>query len=213
MKTCLIFDVDDTLIKYEKFDFKEWYRFIAEPVAKKLGISMDVKIWRKIIEGKISRRYPEKFGINAVKFWKMIDERNLEYRKNMLSLGKLRKYEDAEVIKSLPGFKIAWSSSSEECIKFVLENTKLLDFFDFVVGKDYENYSHIDDIKPRGGILREVLNKLRCEKCYVIGDSRRDMMAASNAGCMGILLSRDGGEKSGDIVIESLWELENLISG
>lgn len=208
---CLIFDVDDTLIKYEKFNFEEWYRFIAEPVAREYGIKMNVHIWREMIEGKISRKYPEKFGIDAREFWKRVDNRNLEYRKMMLSEEKLEKYGDTDAIKDIQGIKIAWSSSSEECIRFVLEKTSLIGIFDFVVGKDYMNYEYIEEIKPKSGLLKEIIRKIECERCYVIGDSKKDMIAAKNAGCFAIFLSRNGRGNYGDIVIKSLRELKEII--
>ncbi len=48
---CLIFDVDDTLVEYVDFDMREWYEFIARPVAERYGIPLSFDTWKKIIEG------------------------------------------------------------------------------------------------------------------------------------------------------------------
>jgi len=207
---CYIFDVDDTLVEYVDFDIREWYEFIAEPVARRYNIPFSFEIWRDIIEGRKGRRYSEKYGLPAELFWKEVDERNLEYRKKMLQEGRLRVYKDAEVLKTLKGKKIAWSVSSEECIRFVLQTFSLVDYFDFIIGKDYENYRYLDYLKPSPKFIEIIKEKMKCNKCIVIGDSEKDMLAAKRAGCIGILVDRDGRESNReDLTIKSLNELLN----
>ncbi len=208
---CLIFDIDDTLVEYVDFDFEEWYKFIAFEVAKKLNIPLTIDIWRGIVEGKIGRSYPEKFGVPYQIFWKDIDERNLDYRKKMLREGRLRRYEDSFVLRELPGIKIAWSSSSSKCVRFVLENLNLEKYFDKIYGKDFQNYRFADS-DPKYRILHEIIKIHNCDECYVIGDSQRDMLAAKKAECKGIFVMRSGDKTNGEwITIKSLRELKEIV--
>ncbi len=211
MVRCLIFDVDDTLVEYVNFDFEEWFNFIALPAAKKLGMPLSIKEWRDMISGKLSRRYPEKFGIAAEDFWREVDKNNLKFREFMLREGKLRKYDDCEVIKELNGVKIAWSASSKECVEFVLKYIGFLQYFDGIFGKDYQNYKFLEDMKPNPGLLLEIKKIYGCDKCYVIGDSERDIIAAERAGCIAIFVNRTDDREMGDYTIKSLWELKEVL--
>ncbi len=199
-------DVDDTLIEYVDFDFEEWYRYVAEPVAREMGIPFSIDVWRGIISGRISRRYSEDFGVPAEEFWRRVDERNLDYRRMMWDEERIRAYPDTLVLRELPGKKVAWSTSSGDCIRFVLEKTGLIEYFNLIVGKDYGGYRYIDHVKPSPGLLKLAIGEFHCNECVVVGDSQVDMEAARRAGCRGIRLHREGG---GDI--KSLWELKNIL--
>ena len=205
---CWIFDVDDTLVKYVGFNLYEWYEFIALPVAEKYGIPLDFSVWKGMINGKVSRRYSENFGVPAEIFWKEVDARNLEYRKWMYRQNRLRVYDDVKAIAYLNGYKIAWSASSKDCINYVLSLFNIASLFDFVIGKDYENYKHIDDVKPSPKFIEIIKDRFKCEDCIVIGDSERDMLAARKGGCIGVLV-RGKESKYADFKIDSLWELQN----
>jgi len=207
---CYIFDVDDTLVHYVDFNLREWYEFIAEPVARRYGVPLSFDIWKGIIEGKLSRRYTEKYGLSAKQFWKEVDKRNLEYRKMMLRNGRLKAYDDVLVLREIKGKKIAWSVSSEECIRFVLSTFSLLKFFDFIIGKDYEDYAYLDEVKPSPRFIEIIKEKMECEKCIVIGDSERDMLAAKGANCIGVFINREGKRSEhADFTISSLEGLLN----
>ncbi len=207
---CWIFDVDDTLVEYVDFDPYEWYLFIAKPVAEKYKIPISFEIWRDIIDGKMSRRYSERYGVPPEKFWREVDERNLEYRRVMLAKGRLKLYDDALIVKKLPGMKIAWSASSEECIRFVLSTFSILQYFDFVIGKDYGDYAYLEEVKPSPRFIEIIKEKTGCKRCIVVGDSDRDMLAAKNAGCVAVLISRDGRKSEhADFILKSLKELSN----
>ena len=208
---CYIFDVDDTLIKYENFDMREWYEFIAEPVARKMKIPMNFEIWKDMIEGKISRRYTERYGILAEKFWQEVDRRNLLYRKVMWESGRLKLYEDVKILKELPGKKIAWSTSSTDCIRYVFSLFNLEKYFDLIVGKDFENYRYVERVKPDPTFLNIIKSAVRCTTCIVIGDDEKDMKAAKNAGCIAVLITRRlRSSRYADLVIHSLGELKDL---
>ena len=208
---CLVFDIDDTIVEYVDFDFEEWYRMVAYPAAEMLGVEMTEEIWRDIISGRISRRYPEKFGVPYREFWRAVDRNNLRYRMYMVRRNRIRLYEDAKSIADLDGFKIAWSSSSEECVRYLL---RILDFegvFDAIYGKDYRDYALIDGIKPNSGLLLEIKRNHRCDECYVIGDSMVDMYAAKGGGCVGVLVDRYG-NRGYSPRIRSLHELEDFLT-
>ncbi len=205
---CWIFDVDDTLVKYVGFDMYEWYEFIAMPVAKKYNIPLDFSLWKGMIEGKVSRRYSKDFGVPAERFWKEVDVRNLEYRKWMYRQNRLKLYDDVKAIENLQGKKIAWSASSRDCINYVFSLFHISSIFDCVIGKDYENYKYIDEVKPSPKFIEIIKEKCGCEDCIVVGDSERDMIAAKKGGCKGILV-RGKESKYADLKIDSLWDLLN----
>ncbi|NPA75941.1 MAG: HAD family hydrolase [Euryarchaeota archaeon] len=202
---CLIFDVDDTIVEYVEFDYEEWYREVGERAARALKVPLTIEEWRAMTSGKLSRRYPEKFGVSAETFWKKVDAFNLQYRVKMHKAGRIRLYDDAKIIPRLEGVKIAWSASSTECVKYVLKVVGALDWFDAIYGKDYQNYAFLEQIKPYGGLLKEIKERHNCEDCYVIGDSERDMAAAQRAGCERIRIKRSG--KRGPFTVSSLEEL------
>jgi HAD superfamily hydrolase (TIGR01549 family) len=207
---CWIFDVDDTLVEYVDFDMREWYEFIAEPVARKYNIPFTFEIWEEIIQGNLDRRYSEKFDISAEKFWKEVDERNLEYRKWMWKQNRLKLYDDVKAIKDLEGRKIAWSVSSENCINYVLSLFGIKELFDFVIGKDYCNYKYLDYVKPSPKFVEIIKERCKCSKCIVVGDSDKDMLAAKKAGCKAIFIERwKKNSRYADLEISSLWELLN----
>ena len=195
---CWVFDVDDTIVEYVDFDFEEWYEFVAKPAAEQLKIPMSVEIWRAMIEGKISRKYPERFGVQAKEFWKKVDENNLKYRERMWGQRRIRASGNLEFLKRVDGIKIAWSASSSECANYVLEKTKTKEEFEEVFGKDYNDYQFLGDGDPKEEMLKEIKRKYNCEECYVIGDSERDMNAARAAGCTG--LRKVPGKTIGELV-------------
>ncbi len=205
---CWIFDVDDTLVEYVDFDMREWYEFIAEPVARKYGIPFDFNTWKRIISGEISRRHSERYGVPAEIFWREVDKKNLGYRKWMYNQGRLKLYPDVPFIENLQGKKIAWSVSSEDCVKYVLSLFGIKEIFDFVIGKDYENYRYLEKVKPSSKFIEIIKDRCSCDRCIVIGDSDKDMLAARYAGCLAVHISRDGRiSRYADIVITSLHQL------
>jgi len=208
---CYIFDVDDTLIKYHNFSFEEWYDFIAAPVAEELNIPLNLQIWREMIEGKISRRYPEKYGVPAEKFWAKVDKKNLEYRKFMFREGRLSVYKDTKVLERLKGKKIAWSASSTNCMRYVLSLFNLIKYFDLIIGKDYENYRYLEYVKPAPKFIEIIKEKMQCKKCVLIGDDEKDMIAAKGAGCVAILIKRRlSSSELADFTIDTLWDLQEM---
>ncbi len=74
-------------------------------------------------------------------------------------------------------------------------------------GKDYANYAFLDELKPRSGLLKEILKINGCTECYVIGHSHTNILAARGAGCEGILMVRK--DKEG---IKSLIKMRNIIA-
>ncbi len=210
---CFIFDVDDTLVEYVDFDFEEWYRFLVVPVAEQLGFEMTLDEWRGIVKGHLARDHVERYGVSAVEFWKAVDERNLEYRRWMLSQGRLRAHPDAEAIRHLPGRKAAVSNSSTRCAEFALEAAGLRDAFDAVVGKDYGEYRYIHEAKPRPGLILVVKRLMGCERCIFVGDSPSDVRAGKGAGCLTVQVLRGGEVGGADITVRSLWELVEVFTG
>ncbi len=188
-----MFDIDDTVVEYVDFDYEEWYSSVAVPAAEEVGIEMNLEIWKGMTSGTISRRYPEKFGVSAEQFWKAVDRYNLEFRGRMWAASRICLYEDAKIIPELPGLKIAWSAASEECVKFVLDSLGIINWFNAIFGKDYENYRYLDDLKPNPGLLRVIIEKMNCGGCIVIGDSQKDIIAGKKAGCHTLLVDRKNG--------------------
>jgi phosphoglycolate phosphatase-like HAD superfamily hydrolase len=203
---CVVFDIDDTVVEYVDFNYAEWYRSVAEPAASRVGLPMSIEIWRSMLSGALSRKYSERFGIPANVFWSVVDEYNLEYRKNQFKLGKIRLYDDAKIIPSLPGLKIAWSAASEKCIRFVLDSLGVSGWFDAVYGKDFENYRHVEKLKPDPGFLKHILKLTGCKHCVVVGDSEVDMAAARDSDCNALLINRKEG-----VDIRAVRELVNTL--
>ena len=209
----LIFDVDETLVYYEGYDHREWYERWVKPELEKHGIDLDYETYRKTVTGELPRSYVERFGIDHVEFWKLVDWVNLSYRKWMAELGRIKPFPDVSALEELRnlGLKLAAvSNASQDCTEFVLDLFKLKGYFNLVYGKDYSN---LDGVKPNPYLVEKALKalKLRPDEALMVGDSAHDVLAGKRAGLKTVNVTRFGKVDGADYYVENLWELVELV--
>ncbi|KUH31564.1 2-haloalkanoic acid dehalogenase [Thermococcus celericrescens] len=209
----LIFDVDETLVYYEGYDHREWYEKWVMPALRERGIELDYETYKKTVTGELPRSYVERFGIDHVEFWKIVDGVNLEYRMWMADKGKIKPFPDVNVLGELKelGLKLgAVSNASPECTEFVLDLFDLRRYFEVVYGKDYSN---LDGVKPSPYLVEKALNALGLEpeEALMVGDSRHDVLAGKRAGMKVVNVTRFGEIEGADYYVKGLWELVELI--
>ena len=209
----LIFDVDETLVYYEGYDHREWYERWVLPELRKRGINLDYGTYRKTVTGELPRSYVERFGIDHVEFWKLVDEVNLRYRKWMAKLGRIKPFPDVSALEELGnlGLKLAAvSNASQECTEFVLDLFGLRGYFDVVYGKDYSN---LDGVKPNPYLIEKALKalNLRPDEALMVGDSAHDVLAGKRAGLKTVNVTRFGKVDGADCYVRDLWELVEIV--
>jgi len=213
MLKALIFDVDETLVYYEGYDHREWYEEWVKPELRKHGIDLDYETYRKTVTGELPRSYVEHFGIDHVEFWKIVDEINLRYRREMARLGRIKAFSDVSALGELRklGLRLAAvSNASQECTEFVLDLFKLRGYFDVVYGKDYSN---LDGVKPNPYLVEKALRalSLRPDEALMVGDSAHDVLAGKRAGLKTVNVVRFGKVAGADYYVKDLWELVDLV--
>lgn len=213
MLRALIFDVDETLVYYEGYDHREWYENWVMPALRKHGIELDYETYKKTVTGNLPRSYIERFGIDHVEFWQIVDSVNLEYRKKMAELGRIRPFPDVGALKELKemGLKLAAvSNASQECTEFVLDLFGLRKYFDVVYGKDYSN---LDGVKPDPYLVKKALKALGVapQEALMVGDSHHDVLAGKRAGMKVVNVTRFGKVEGADYYVKDLWELVELV--
>lgn len=209
----LIFDVDETLVYYDGYDHREWYENWVMPALRKHNIELDYETYKKTVTGELPRSYVERFGIDHVEFWKLVDEVNLEYRRKMAEMGRINPFPDVDALGELKemGLKLAAvSNASQECTEFVLDLFGLRKYFDVVYGKDYSN---LDGVKPNPYLVEKALKALglKPEEAIMVGDSTHDVLAAHRAGMKAVNVTRFGKVEGADYYVSDLWELVGLI--
>ncbi len=209
----LIFDVDETLVYYEGYDHREWYGKWVMPELRKHGIDLDYETYRKTVTGELPRSYVERFGIDHIEFWKIVDSVNLLYRREMAKLGRIKAFPDVDALGKLKdtGLKLAAvSNASQECTEFVLNLFNLRRHFEVVYGKDYTN---LNGVKPSPYLVEKALNALNLEpkEAMMVGDSRHDVLAGKRAGTRVVNVVRFGKVNGADYYVKDLWELLELV--
>lgn len=215
MVKALIFDVDETLVYYEGHNPRKWFNSYLKPAIQQRGIDLDFETYRKMVKGILPRSYVEKFGIDHVEFWKLIDNVNLEYRKALAKEGKIKVFPDVsrtlQELKTM-GLKLAAvSNASQECTEFVLNLFNLEKYFDAVFGKDY---SYLDGVKPNPYLIQKSLRALNVStnEALVVGDSELDVKAAHRAGIKAVQVLRfDNFVEEADYHVRDLNELVDLV--
>ena len=209
----LIFDVDETLVYYEGYDHREWYEKWVMPALREHGVELDYETYRKTVTGELPRSYIERFGINHVEFWKIVDKVNMRYRRWLAERGKIRPFSDIDALSELKAMKLklaAVSNASQECTEFVLNLFDLRKYFDAIYGKDY---SYLDGVKPNPYLVNKALKTLGLEpkEALMVGDSRHDVLAGKRAGVEVVNVTRFGRIDGADYYVENLWELVELV--
>ncbi|ASJ07100.1 HAD family hydrolase [Thermococcus pacificus] len=209
----LIFDVDETLVYYEGYNHRDWYEEWVKPELEKHGIALDYETYRRTVTGELPRSYVERFGIDHVEFWKLVDRVNLSYRQEMARLGRIKPFPDVSALKELRnlGLKLAAvSNASQDCTEFVLDLFNLRGYFDVVYGKDYSN---LDGVKPNPYLVEKALKalNLKPEEALMVGDSAHDVLAGKGAGLRTVNVTRFGKVEGADYYVKDLWELVELV--
>ncbi len=209
----IIFDVDETLVYYDGYNQEEWYRLYVKPALLERDIKLDYSTYRKMTKGELPRSYVERFGIDHVEFWKLVDGLSLKYRRELAKQGKIKAFSDVDILKDIKnlGLKFgAVSNASQECTEFVLELFGLNKYFDVVLGKDY---SYLNGVKPNPHLIQKALNSLQLtpEGALMVGDSRLDIIAGHRAGLRVVQIMRFRKVEGADYYVNNLQELYNLL--
>ena len=213
MLRALIFDVDETLVYYEGYDHREWYENWVMPALREHGIKLDYETYKKTVTGELPRSYVERFGIDHIEFWQIVDEVNLKYRRRMAELGRIKAFPDVGALEDLKkmGLKLAAvSNASQECTEFVLELFDLKKYFDVIYGKDYSN---LNGVKPDPYLVKKALNTLglKPQEALMVGDSYHDVLAGKRAGMKVVNVTRFEKVEGADYYVKDLWELVELV--
>ena len=209
----IIFDVDETLVYYEGYDHKKWFEEWVKPELERAGISLDYELYRKTVSGELPRTYVRKLGIDPVEMWKLIDGVNHRYRLKMLREGRIKPFPDVGALGELKALNLklaAVSNASQENTELVLGAFGLKEYFDVIVGKDYEN---LDGVKPSPYLILKALKflHLKPEEVLVVGDSPHDVLAGHRAGLKVVNVTRFGRVEGADYYVKNLWELVELV--
>ncbi|WP_010478493.1 HAD family hydrolase [Thermococcus zilligii] len=209
----VIFDVDETLVYYEGYSHREWYEGWVKPELERRGIALDYETYRKTVTGELPRSYVGQFGIDYLEFWKIVDEVNLRYRREMAKMGRIKPFPDVSALEELRklGLRLAAvSNASQECTEFVLDLFNLRDNFEVVYGKDYSN---LDGVKPSPYLVEKALKalNLKPEEALMVGDSIHDVLAGKRAGLKTVNVARFERVEGADYYVKDLWELVELV--
>lgn len=211
----IIFDVDETLVYYEGYDHRKWYEEWVLPELRKRGIDLNYETYKKMVKGDLPRSYIERFGVDHVEFWRLVDEVNLRYRREMARLGRIKPFPDIEALEEFKKLDLklaAVSNASQDCTEFVLDLFNLKGHFDVVYGKDYSN---LDGVKPNPYLIEKALTvlSLEPEEVLMVGDSHHDVMAGKRSGMKTVNVTRFEKVEGADYYVKDLWELVELVKG
>lgn len=209
----LVFDVDETLVYYEGYSLRGWYKEVGRPAMEKLGVVLDWETFSRIVNGELSRTYVERFGIDHVEFWKAMDRANRAYRERLLREGRIKPFPDVKALIELKrlGLKLgAVSNASQDNTELVLKAFGLREYFEVILGKDY---SYLDGVKPNPYLVNKALKalNLKPEEVLLVGDSSNDVLAGKKAGIKTVNVTRFGKIEGADYYVENLWELVSLV--
>lgn len=205
-KKTFIFDLDGVLVFTDKFHYKAW-----KMLADHIGIYFDEKInnrLRGVSRAEsleiILENYEGTFTVEQKQ--KFMEEKNLVYRQflNTMIPGDVTD-EVRDTLKVLRerGHKLAIGSSSKNT-KFILEQTKLTEYFDAV--SDGTNITHS---KPDPEVFLKAAEFLgeECGNCVVVEDAYAGIDAAKAAGMTAVGIGEANGYDKSDYKIQSMSNL------
>jgi len=201
----IIFDLDGVIIDSEE----QWFQ-VTKDLCAEYGYEYTKELYKKVMGSNGPRIIKEKLNLSDSE-----DELKDKLKRNYLSLIK-------DNIKIMPGihslleragkgFVLALASSSpQDVIDFVIDKTKLGDYFSFsTCGSEVENAKP----EPEIFLLTAEKMELKPTECIVVEDSPNGVRAAKAAGMKCIALKNpyaSGNElkKAGaDIIINDLDEI------
>ena len=203
MSRCVLFDIDMTLID-----------------SKKIHVDCFKRAFKKTFGIEGSRdEIPEHFGLTYYEMIKRLcEKKNIRFEYVMLlefidNLAyEIENYEDG--IKLLPGVPeileklrennvtlIIFTGNPAVIGRVLLEKAGLIDYFSDFIFSDLED-TKIKELKDHLFLLKNF------EKCYVIGDSKQDIIAAKEVGFYSIAVKtgfyKDFSDVSPDLVVDDL---------
>lgn len=202
-----IFDLDGVLVDTAKFHYLAW-----KSVADSLGLYFDENINEKLKGVSRKRSLEIILEFNKVDFSDFNLE-NILIEKNEIYLGYINDIDDSEL---LPGAKKLLLECKERSIhvclgsasknaKLILENTRIIDLFDYIVdGND------VTKAKPDPEVFIKSSDYLgiKSEFCTVFEDSQAGIDAAIRAGMNVVGIGSDSILHGTDIIIKNLSEFK-----
>ncbi len=203
MSRCVLFDIDMTLLDSKKIHvdcFKRAFKKTFGLEGKREEISEHFGLTYYELIKRLCKKKGIKF--EYIKLLEFID--NLSY--------EIENYEDG--IKLLPGVPeileilkqnnvkmIIFTGNPGSIGKVLLERAGLINYFSDFIFSDLED-SKVEELKENLYLLRNF------EKCFVIGDSKQDILAAKTVGFYSIAVKtgfyKDFSDVSPDLVVDDL---------
>jgi HAD superfamily hydrolase (TIGR01549 family) len=157
------------------------------------------------------------------KFWEYFDSIDFTYRKEYIPEGKMKLYEDVELVLKKLNEKednrlAIVSNTAEYIVDFILDKFRINHFFDIVFALSSENEQEMAKPSPAGihYVLKNMNFNNKDSDAIMVGDSIVDIFAAKRAGIDSCLLTRnlnkypegyDKWEYKPDYIITNLDEL------
>jgi phosphoglycolate phosphatase-like HAD superfamily hydrolase len=155
----------------------------------------------------------EEWGVqNPQNFWKVFDEIDFKFRKELINKNQVFLYDDVySTLKNIynQNKKMAMvSNAAYYIVNYILERFKITEYFleTFCLGY-YDNDQELAKPSPKG--ILTVLDKLKFNpknsKAVYIGDSRLDIIAAKKANINSCLIRREITSRNRDY---NKWEIQ-----
>lgn len=186
MIKAILWDNDGVLVDTEKLFFASTRKVL---ITVGIDLTRDLFIEFSLIRGIGLREYLDKYNVDTRRYEELRKKRNAEYSELLKKEACLIKG-IKPTLKSLSGlYKMGIvTSSRREHFDIIHRDTKILDYFNFILTReDYKNS------KPDPGPYLKGLERtgVKPSECVVIEDSARGLKAANQAGLFCFMIPND----------------------
>lgn len=186
MIKAILWDNDGVLVDTEKLFFASTRKVL---ITVGIDLTRDLFIEFSLIRGIGLREYLDKYNVDTRRYEELRKKRNAEYSELLKKEACLIKG-IKPTLKSLSGlYKMGIvTSSRREHFDIIHRDTKILDYFNFILTReDYKN-SKPDPEPYLKGLER---TGVKPSECVVIEDSARGLKAANQAGLFCFMIPND----------------------
>ncbi|MGQ9721017.1 MAG: HAD family hydrolase [Candidatus Jordarchaeum sp.] len=210
----IIFDLDGTLIDVPDGDFFD--RLLVESLVE-IGCEVPSREQRDQLweSGKDYQKILKSWGVrNLNDFWKAFDRRDLEARQRLMSISKIKPYEDVVVLEGLAReFSLGIVTNTPMELAFLeLDTFNLTQYFDSIVALGTIEQKNA---KPEAYGILKCIKELNSSPrdSLVVGDKDSDIIAGVRAGTLTAIIvrSRIKTTVKADFIINNLYELIEVL--